>query len=247
MITDGTQPARKPLRIDFPCADLRPALFLHIPARIHPPVVQLELFLKVAVDVHDLVGLVGSDHFFVGPRAGGHELWWWQMAARSRQVMRDHPAAPEILAANPVLAFPEQQCHEGRADFFARQQFETRQFLSRANVERLCVVALKLGQPLPRPAHGQHDPLSVPLQVEVAQVGVRRAPAGRADTFSHIGAQWRLERPIVRSVCRRAIGMMQKKLTFPATLPRFIECLDVFEDGRVDAAAIGECCHPVDR
>ena len=41
VVADRTKTLREPLRIDFPRADLRPTLFLNVPAGIHPPVIQL--------------------------------------------------------------------------------------------------------------------------------------------------------------------------------------------------------------
>ena len=70
VVADGTQAPRKPLGIDLPGAHLRPAVLLDVPAGVHPPAVELEPFLQVAVDVHDLVLLVGLDHLLVGPRTG---------------------------------------------------------------------------------------------------------------------------------------------------------------------------------
>ena len=74
VIADRPKSLGKPPRIDLPRAHFRPAGLLHVPAGVHPPVVELQAFFQIAVDVHDLVLLVGADHLAVGPRAGGHEL-----------------------------------------------------------------------------------------------------------------------------------------------------------------------------
>ena len=50
VITDRPQTAGKPLGVHFPGSDVRPTRFVPIPARIHPPVVELESFREITVD-----------------------------------------------------------------------------------------------------------------------------------------------------------------------------------------------------
>ncbi len=50
----------------------------------------------------------------------GHGLR--QFAARPRDIVRDHPAPPQVLRDYRVLALPEEQRDEGRANLFAPSQ-----------------------------------------------------------------------------------------------------------------------------
>ncbi len=75
---------------------------MHIPAGIHPPVIELDALLQVAVDEHDLVGLVGLDHLVVLARAGGKQLWLGKLAAGLGHGVGHHPAAPDVLGGDPV-------------------------------------------------------------------------------------------------------------------------------------------------
>ena len=75
VIGDGPQPAREPRGVHLPRADAGPAAaMVHVPAGVHPPVVELDVLLEVAVDEQDLPGLVGVDHLVVLARAGGEQL-----------------------------------------------------------------------------------------------------------------------------------------------------------------------------
>jgi len=104
VLADRPEAARESARIDLPRADLRPALLLDVPAGVHPPVVELQIFLQVPVDMHDLIPLVGLDHLFVGPRTGSHKLGRRQSAAWSRHGVCHHPAPPHVLCAEAVAA-----------------------------------------------------------------------------------------------------------------------------------------------
>ena len=82
---------------------------------------------------------VGADHLAVGPAAGGHELRRRQLSARLGHAVGHHPAPPDVLGADPV-ALPELEHHQRRADLFAGQQLEVRQFLAGADADaRVCV------------------------------------------------------------------------------------------------------------
>ena len=62
VIADGPETAWEPFGIDLPRADLWPATLLDVPAGVHPPVVQLQPLLEIAVDEFDLVLFVRFGH-----------------------------------------------------------------------------------------------------------------------------------------------------------------------------------------
>jgi len=246
VIADRAQAAGKPLRIDFPRADLRPALLLHVPAGVHPPVVELELFLQVAVDVHDLVVGVGLDHLLIGPRAGGHELGRREPAAGLGHAVGHHPAAPEVLRPDPV-AVPELKHDERAADLLAGQELQSRDLLARANVKSALLVAQELGRPLARPAHDDDHALMAPGEIEVRHVGVGRAPAGCGKAPLGARRQGRFQRPVIGAVGRRADGVVQQELAQLAAIETDVEGLDVLQDRRVGLARVAEAEGPFHR
>ncbi len=171
MIADRLQASRKTLRIDFPGSHLGPTLLLHVPAGVHPPVVDLEPFFQVTIDVHDLVGLVGADHLLVRARTGGDELRRRELAPGLGHAVGHHPAAPNVLGADAV-PLPELEHDQRAADLLSRQELESGQLLSGANANPAAFVASELGRPLSRPADDHDHALVGPLEVEIGQVGV---------------------------------------------------------------------------
>ena len=235
MVADRTEAPRKPLRIELPRAHLRPAALLDVPAGVHPPVVELEPFLQVAVDVHDLVLLVGADHLSVGPPAGGDELRRRQLSALPGHAVRHHPSPPEVLRAAAVAA-PELQHHQRAADLFARRQLRMDQFLAGADADAAAGVADELARPLGRPTDDDDRAPVALLEVEVGPVAIGRAAPGGSDPLRGLGPQRGFQRAVVRPACRRADGMVQHELTVARTLPRHVERKDLFQQRRVRGA-----------
>ncbi len=245
VVADGAEAAGEPPRIDLPRAHLRPAVLLDVPAGVHPPVVELEPFFQVAVDVHDLVLLVGANHLSVGPRAGGHELRRRQLAARPGHVMGHHPPPPKVLRA-AVVAAPELQYHERAAYLFARMQLSMDQLLSGADADAAAGIADELAGPLARPADDDNRAPVALLEVEVGPVTVRRAAAGGGDPLGGPWLQRSFQRTIVRPACRRADGMVQQEFAVARALPRHVEREDLFQDWRVGGACVLEVKRPFD-
>ena len=168
VIADRPKPAREPLRIDLPGADLRPALLLDVPAGVHPPVVELAAFLQVAVDVHDLV-----------------LLRWPRSSPRRPANWRPRTAAAAACRPAWACCGPSSSAATGSASGAGRPA-RTAATISGERISspgsslkcvsscpaRTCrprlVVASELGRPLTRPADDDDHALRAPLQVEVA-------------------------------------------------------------------------------
>ena len=108
-------------------------------------------------------------------------------AAGPGQIVRDHPAPPDVLRANPV-ALPELQDDQRRADFFARVQPKWVNSWPATHAQLARGVAIELGGPLARPADDGDHPFLGHLEVEVRQVAIGRSPAGRRNAFRLAGS-----------------------------------------------------------
>ena len=124
IIANRTQTIRETMcpAVHFPCSRPRPA-FLgrpNVPAGIHPPVVQFETFLKIAVDELFLTLFVGLGHLgkLVGAARVKHRQGKW-LVAPSRNIMLYHPLSPEILCVDPVTVVPEQHGDHRSSDRLA--------------------------------------------------------------------------------------------------------------------------------
>ena len=99
VVADRPQAAGEAVRVDLPGAGLRPARLVPVPAGVHPPVVERQPLLEVAVDEQLLVGAVGVDHLAELVRAARGQLHGRQLAAGPGQVVGEHPAPPDVLRA----------------------------------------------------------------------------------------------------------------------------------------------------
>ncbi len=180
MVRDLPQASGEAVGVHLPCAGLAPAPIAPVPAGIHPPVVQRQLLLEVAVHEQHLARAVGVDHLAELVRAARGHLDRGQLAAGAWQVVGQHPAPPDVLRADPV-AVPELERHQRRADLLARVQPQVRPFLPGDDAQARGVVAAELGGPLPGPAHDHDQALARPRDVEVGQVAVARSSARGGD------------------------------------------------------------------
>src|SRR5437588_11135623 len=101
VVVHGTEAIRKALRIDLPCTGVDPGTIVDVPAGVHPPVIQLDILLAVMIEEHFLALLVGSGHLAVPKRAGTGQQRSEPSASRTRQVVCEHPFAPNALAMTP--------------------------------------------------------------------------------------------------------------------------------------------------
>ena len=244
IIGDGPQPAREPGGVHLPRADTGPAAaVMHVPPGVHPPVVELDVLLAVAVDEQDLLGFIGVDHLVVLARAGSEQLRLGQPAVGLGHRVRHHPAPPDVLGDDPV-AFPELQHDQRAADLLARQQLEVGQFLAGRQVQALRGVADEFGRPLPGPADGDDDPFAGPFEVEVRPVGVGGPAAGPAQMLADARAERRLKRAVVVAGRGRAHVVVEQELAAVAAIDADVERLDLLEDGRVGRAGVLEVQRP---
>ncbi len=97
IVADGSEASREAIGIYFPCAGLGPVAVAEVPSGVHPPVVDSQPFLQVAVDELHLVSLVRVHHLACEVRTAAeqHRLNW--LAARLGDVMGEHPAAEGVL------------------------------------------------------------------------------------------------------------------------------------------------------
>jgi len=182
VVADGAQSSWEPPRVDLPRAGLRPAhAIARVPARVHPPVADGDALLEVAVDALDLVLFVGVHHLVEEVRAAAEQLRLRQPSHGSRDVVGQHPSAPDVLGADPV-AMPELESDKRRADGLPRVQHEMSQLLPGPRAQPHIAIARPLRGPLARPAHGDDESLAHGgLQTEVGHIAVRRSSAGRTD------------------------------------------------------------------
>ena len=115
---------------------------------------------------------------------------------------------------------PEQQGHQRRANFLARQQLEMRQFLPGRHMDAAVVVAREFGGPLAGPADGQNHALRAPLQIEVTKVGVGRPAARGTDPLDRGRSQRCLQRSVIGTVGRRTDAVMQQELASHSPVAR---------------------------
>src|ERR1700691_3478179 len=85
VVVDGTKAVGKPFRIDLPSTGIGPGSIAHIPSRIHPPIVELDVFLVVAIEKQLLTRFVGPRHFSIPEGARGRELWCESKSTRMRK------------------------------------------------------------------------------------------------------------------------------------------------------------------
>ena len=102
ILADRFETVWKAAFVNLPSSNLWPTVLLHVPSRIHPPVVDLQFRFQVTVDMHDLVGFVAPDHLPIGSAAAGkhHRFgklspWFWHSVCH-------HPTPPLVLSADPI-------------------------------------------------------------------------------------------------------------------------------------------------
>ena len=72
VVANGPEAARKPLRIDLPCSDFWPAnRIAFVPAGVHPPIVELDIFFEIPVEPHEQGFFGRSVQLFICPAAIG--------------------------------------------------------------------------------------------------------------------------------------------------------------------------------
>jgi len=160
-----------------------------------------------------------------------------QLPARARQVVGQHPPAPEVLGAE-AIAFVELQHDERRADLFAGAEAEPGRFLPGDHAHAAGIVAEESGLPLPGPAHHHDHALLRPREVEIRErpgggpAAGRREPVLRARLHTQLMGLIAVGRAVVARV------MVQRELALRVALEAGVEGLERLQDGRLRSARV---------
>src|SRR5580692_10837220 len=98
VVVDGTKAVGKPFRVDLPSTGIGPGSIAYIPSRIHPPIIELDVFLAIAIQKQLLTRFVGPRHFSIPEGARGRELGSESGSTGMRKIMRQHPLTPQVLS-----------------------------------------------------------------------------------------------------------------------------------------------------
>ena len=215
VVADRPQPAREPLQVGLPGACLGPLAAAGIPAGVHPPVRDGNSLLEVAIDELDLVRLVGVAHLVelargVAEEDGGGEL----AVAGPRDVVGEHPAAPEVLGPNQILALPEDERDQRRANLLPGPEHQVRELLARRDPQRPPGVTGERRGPLARPSHRDHQPAVGRHEVVVRELAIAPASPGRSEPRDGAGAEGPLERLVEIGGEGVALPVMKHELPF---------------------------------
>ena len=132
MVGNGSQAVGEPRAVDLPRAHVWPTALILVPTGIHPPEIDVDAMIEVTVDEQPLIVFVGPRHFVELPGRTGGKQRRRQFSTRTRHVVRDQPATPDVLGADPIAALPKLQGHQRAADILVRQQLEVRRLLPAA-------------------------------------------------------------------------------------------------------------------
>ncbi|OPZ96030.1 MAG: hypothetical protein BWY71_02045 [Planctomycetes bacterium ADurb.Bin412] len=249
MVTDGPQAVGKPLLVHFPGSQqvLPVVALIGIPAGIHPPVIQWNPLLQIPVDKLLLILLVGIDHFRKLMRTARRQLRLGELAARTGQIVFDHPAAPDILKPAAIRPLAKLQNHQGRADFLTRLQFQMRAFLPKDHVQRLPLIPFEFPGPHAVPTQSEDQTVFFPFQVEKGYIiGCgKTAPGGVI--LLHIRGQHRFRRMKIRRGSMCSLIIRQDKGILGLAGDIHIQGLDIFQNRAVLGTGVFQIHHPFHR
>ncbi|OPZ96037.1 MAG: hypothetical protein BWY71_02044 [Planctomycetes bacterium ADurb.Bin412] len=253
IITDRSQPPRESVRtaIHLPCPRPGPSLLRrpHIPARVHPPEIQLQSFLQIAVKKFNLVLFVRLGHLgkLVRTACVQHRQRHL-LAFITRDIVLNHPLTPNVLRVDPVAAFPELQRDQRRADHLTRPQGKMDYLLPRTHMQAVVLIPLILGVPAARPADCDENALAAAFQVIIGPDagGADFTMPGRFKVILFAPFQRGTLRSIILLGNEGAFPVMQKEfLLFGPLVEIRIQGLKVFQDGRVFLAGVGQINGPL--
>ncbi|OPZ96273.1 MAG: hypothetical protein BWY71_01979 [Planctomycetes bacterium ADurb.Bin412] len=249
MVADGSQAVGEPVRaaIHFPGARPRPPFFggPDIPAGVHPPVIQLQPFVQVAVDKLDLIFLVRLGHLRELVRAARHQhRQRRQLAARPRHIVLHHPLPPGILGIDPVAAFPELHHDHRGTDHLARQQLEMGGLLSGRYLQADGILPLEVGIPATGPAYHNDNSFVPGFQIIIGPFRPGGPAAGGPEFHLFTGFQYGAFGRIV--VCRHKCPAPVVQAVFLSRLADEvrIQGLEIFYHRGIFAAGIGQIHRP---
>ena len=130
VVCDRPKAFRESFLVDLPSAGVHPFAVVDVPAGIHPPVSEGQLFLHIAVDHLDLVLLVCVEHLVIEMGAVGYQDRSQNFSVRAWEVSIHHPAAPKVgpLDGGPPI---KKQSDQRGTYFFTAFQAEMGHLLTR--------------------------------------------------------------------------------------------------------------------
>ena len=169
--------------------------------------------LEVSVDEFDLILLGGILHLIhlVGT-AARHERRR-ELAVQSREIVRQHPAPPNVLRRDPVTV-PKLQDDHRAAHLLVGKQFEMGCFLARGDSHAPAFIAPECGVPLAGPPDRGDQAFRSAVEIEIRPAHVTAATTGRRQPQARLRLKRRLIRPIIVHARGAAREMVQQK--FPA-------------------------------
>lgn len=245
VIADRFDAVRIALRIGFPGSRIPPIVLASIPTGIDPPVIEFDFLPDQLVDKLLLTCLVGlhpqrvraiAEHIH-GPR---------QLAMNSRQVISQHPAPPQILRPQEVIASPEKEGNKRRSDLLSRFQIEMRELLTGRNVQFCLAVPLETHYPFAGPAERQDHASVRHLEIVVGKRGVCGAAAHGGKTQSSVLEKRLFEWLVTLWDVGIASRIMKPEFRTFAAVHSNINSLSFFENRRIVIARIFEVQRPLD-
>ena len=162
-------------------------------------------------------------------RVAGHDRRGELAVGGPRQIVRDHPPPPEVLAPLGIGAVPEQQGHQRRADFFPGPQHQVRKLLAGDDPQAALGVAGERCRPLPRPADGQDQPAAGHLQVVIGECLIGAPSARRRQAKPGVGRQDLFQRLIEIGPAGIALVVLEQEFALRLALELDVDGLDVRE------------------
>ena len=181
-----------------------------------------------------LVLLVGVAHLVELERRVAEEDRGGELAILGpRHVVGEHPAPPEVLRPNQILAFPEDQGDQRRAHLLAGLERQMGQLLAGLDPQRSSGVARERRRPLARPAHRDHHPAAGHRQIVVRERPVRAAARRPGRTSRRVPG--RASSPAAGKDPRRTCPLSSDGGRTRPSAPRWkrhVDPLDLLEDRR---------------
>ena len=252
-VADRLEAAREPLLVGRPGADSVPPACarVFVPSGVDPERFGLEAELAEPVDHGQGVAFGGAGVFVAGGRPAEADAVGEgrldELAVRPRRVMGQDEAAQQVVAVEPVGAFPKEQAHRRRADFLPRMQAEMGRLHARLEGDFRLAGLLDRGFPAAGPADGGHDTPAGGGDIEEGQgrVGGSAASSPEGD-FRAVGQDVD-ERAEVGPQGVASPGPIEGRRAGGPVVEAQSRNEDVLDDRRIGAALVLEADDPFDR
>ena len=210
VVANGTQSSRETLGVHLPCTHVSPATITGIPTGIHPPILEFQVLLNIAIDKHDLVLFGCVYHLAVYAVTGTENTGFGKLPVGFGHIVIHHPPPPDILRIDPVPVLPEQKRNQWRANLFLGMQRKVGKFLTGGDVHCLIRTATEVGRPLTGPPNNHNNAfIFSTFKVEVGHVHICRTSPGAAKALVCAGLHHRLERSVSARFGESAREMVQ--------------------------------------